>query len=1217
MNSKFFTRLILISSILILTISLRTYGQEYQSAQFEFDHAEALAQGQLVDSTNTLGDSIRFNFKAKYSGYTSPDSGIVTFWKVFLFHESDQTKMDSTKGELIFTQDTTGIRRVDVDDYEEFKTNTSAMLLTEGETYYLYATLSSVDPSDSVLAVSTGITVRHHPVVDSTAIRPTATDGDTVLNSGGLPFPNTDYDIIWHTRDLDNDDVEIKLFLNESDALTKGDITFDADTIAGLDGSYLIGYHTLNDTINYFNMTDFFPDIIPKGLYYVYVAANDGKNANVYHSSNKIRIKHSPSVIIDSPRQISPFLHDTVDSGIQQNITIGWSASGRDGDIDVDDNATIAIFMDTLHMEHGDLITGGTADYFFDALSNDTSHAIMLTDGFTISEDGDFENDMWVLDLTKLSQAQARRIAYSYWQFFALIKDSEDTTVVASPGTTYFKHTPNFTFLQDFGGEEELTRSSLASGSPIGADQVKLKKGDIFRLNFEAFDIDTVIQYIRLVATTNSSDTALNWSEFSFTHQGGTPDAWVINSDTGSAIQTTIDTLLSTSDSYYDWNTGRMGRIVDDDYYIHAFITHDGKQDSLSVTPARDAVKFKASGTINLSGSDRTISTSNVRIVPNVVSLTEDDTITLDIKVNTPGNSSSNPVQGVFIYFDLPDALFEIIDQNTSYGGVQPYIFPSGAFFGSSDTLSGGGSVTLNSETGQWELNLEMFRNDDNYTLKSVNNPEGDSIVAQIEIVSKGTEHVSSEETDIDFIMESGRKTRFTYGLDDIPVLPYSPAIAVRTAPGARIIGNVPLQARSSDFSKEITFELREIGSYLPIDDSDFGALNDENSDKSGIQVTTNRDGGFELVGVPSGKYNLVAKTANYLSSQYFNISVVPGDYLVGINPTRDSLHVAPDVNEFDYKELRGGDVSSEDSTGYGDNWVDEWDIDFIETYYTYDTSATTYGEAGDINGNGEIDLEDLLITSDNYLLHGAYPTFSKVSGKDNSNSRMKLLDIPEIVFSEDEFDVSVWIENVSDLRGYQFTVKYDPDKYELINMERDMTEGDFLISGNPDDNKTVFFTTDDRKGKMYVGCLLGHVETAEGDGKLVELKFKAKVDGDTPDIQLTNILVGNSGNKLVKLGDVVNMPDEFKLSQNYPNPFNPETNIRFQLPEASKVTLKIYNILGQEIKTVVSKNLDAGYHTVKWDGTNDFGLKVASGVYIYQVKAGSFIASKKMVFLK
>ncbi len=1219
MNSKFFIRFIFFSVMFILTLSLAEYGLAYPywTAEFEFDHTEALAAGQLADSTNVLGDSIWYNFKAAYRD-NPPTLG---FWKIYIFQTGGQTRMDSIKGTLIATNDSTGFDVVSGQPLENTAFSTPAGILTEGQTYYLYATNTSVTPEDSVIGASSGITVRHHPFVDSTTIRPIAgsyPDGDTILNSGELPIPTNTYDIIWHTRDLDGNTFEVKLFLDEADTLTYRELIYDspADTIAGLGDAIMVGYHTLNDTIDYFDVTDFFPNIIPKGFYYVYAAAYDGNNAGVYHSSNRIRIKHSPQMTLDSPAVIPGFAMDTVDSGVQQNITISWAFSGRDGDIDLDDNATVAIFMDTAASYHGELTKpGGVADSFY---SVGTS-AINLTNGFTLRENGDWENDMWVLDLTTLDQSVINRTSGSIWRFYALITDGEDTTIAASPGSTYFKHTPYFKFLQDFGGEEELSRSSLASVSLLGSDQVKLKKGDIFRISFDAFDLDSVDadtgQYIRFVAS--NVDTTVYFKDFTFSEAGGATDAWLINSKHGSARQDSVDTTLTTVDTYYDWDTGNMDNIADDDYYIYAFVSKNAKPDSLTFgdSPIQDSTAgFLAGGTINLSGTDRVISTTNVKIRPNIVSLSEGDTITLDIWINTPGNSSSNPVQGVFIYFDLPDTLFEIIDQNASLGGVQPYIFPSGAFFGS-DTLPGGGSVTYNSGTGQWEFGIEKFSNDGGYTVGTITN--GDSIFAQFQIISKGTGYVSSEKTEIDFIMENGRKTRFFHGFDDIPILQYSPAITVRTAPAPRITGNVPLQARGSDFSEEITFELREIGSYLPIDDSTFKALNDENLSKPGIQIVTDRDGRFELTGVPTGKYNLVAKATNYLSSQYFNINVVPGDYLVGINPTRDSLMVEPDINEFDYKELRAGDVSSEDSTGYGDNWIDAWDMEFIELYYEYDTSATTYGEVGDINGNGEIDLEDLLITSDNYNLHGAYPTFAKVSGRDNSDAKLKLLDIPEIVFSGDEFDVSVWIENVSDLRGYQFTVKYDPDKYELINLERDMTEGNFLISGDTDKNTTVFFTTDDRKGKMYVGCLLGHVKTAEGNGNLVDLRFKAKVDGDTPDIQLTNILVGNSGNKVIKLGDVVNMPDEFELSQNYPNPFNPITNIRFQLPEASKVTLKIYNILGQEIKTVVSKNLDAGYHTVKWDGTNNFGLKVASGVYIYQVKAGSFIASKKMVFLK
>ncbi|KPK82822.1 MAG: hypothetical protein AMS27_13900, partial [Bacteroides sp. SM23_62_1] len=94
-------------------------------------------------------------------------------------------------------------------------------------------------------------------------------------------------------------------------------------------------------------------------------------------------------------------------------------------------------------------------------------------------------------------------------------------------------------------------------------------------------------------------------------------------------------------------------------------------------------------------------------------------------------------------------------------------------------------------------------------------------------------------------------------------------------------------------------------------------------------------------------------------------------------------------------------------------------------------------------------------------------------------------------------------------------------------------------------------------------------------------------------------------------------LPRQYTLYQNYPNPFNPITNVKFDLPKKERVILKIYNILGQEIKTLIDKDLESGSHTVQWDGTNNFGLQVASGVYIYQVRAGKFIKAKKMTFVK
>ncbi len=95
-------------------------------------------------------------------------------------------------------------------------------------------------------------------------------------------------------------------------------------------------------------------------------------------------------------------------------------------------------------------------------------------------------------------------------------------------------------------------------------------------------------------------------------------------------------------------------------------------------------------------------------------------------------------------------------------------------------------------------------------------------------------------------------------------------------------------------------------------------------------------------------------------------------------------------------------------------------------------------------------------------------------------------------------------------------------------------------------------------------------------------------------------------------------IPLQHDLDQNYPNPFNLETTIKFKLAKSENVEVKICNIIGQEIKTLLNKSLPAGEYSVKWDGTNSVGGRVSSGVYIYRISAdGVQIASRKMILLK
>ena len=94
-------------------------------------------------------------------------------------------------------------------------------------------------------------------------------------------------------------------------------------------------------------------------------------------------------------------------------------------------------------------------------------------------------------------------------------------------------------------------------------------------------------------------------------------------------------------------------------------------------------------------------------------------------------------------------------------------------------------------------------------------------------------------------------------------------------------------------------------------------------------------------------------------------------------------------------------------------------------------------------------------------------------------------------------------------------------------------------------------------------------------------------------------------------------IPITFALYQNYPNPFNPITTLKYDLPEDKFVTLTVYDMLGREITRLVNTTQEAGYRSVQWDATDSFGKPVSAGVYLYQIRAGEFIQTKKMVLLK
>ena len=108
-----------------------------------------------------------------------------------------------------------------------------------------------------------------------------------------------------------------------------------------------------------------------------------------------------------------------------------------------------------------------------------------------------------------------------------------------------------------------------------------------------------------------------------------------------------------------------------------------------------------------------------------------------------------------------------------------------------------------------------------------------------------------------------------------------------------------------------------------------------------------------------------------------------------------------------------------------------------------------------------------------------------------------------------------------------------------------------------------------------------------------------------------------------IELEKITSKIVEYGLSQNYPNPFNPVTTIKYQLSEPSDVTIRIFNMTGQVVKTIFDEHHSAGYYSILWNGRDDSGKNVASGVYFYQLRAKAansrkdFVQTRKMVLVR
>ena len=385
------------------------------------------------------------------------------------------------------------------------------------------------------------------------------------------------------------------------------------------------------------------------------------------------------------------------------------------------------------------------------------------------------------------------------------------------------------------------------------------------------------------------------------------------------------------------------------------------------------------------------------------------------------------------------------------------------------------------------------------------------------------------------------------------------------------------------------------------------------------------------ILGNGSNAINAVAGEQNIIEFSY-DILSISGDSMKTFNRLSDvigatgspvtnaDLGTGPDETINILKEtLEGklGDVNLDSQVNILDILVM---IDYILDRIEFSSSQFINGDISPwtLNspvpaGDGKIDVLDLAVLQ-NIILTGFYPSNSPVY-KTNTNSfnlatkgadKLSPGMSAKVTFYFTENGISVSLETLKKVKGMQIelsgsglSIPQNTKMSSVFNQALYFQENSFLR----------ILSYDDKSASLGAGeYLIASIPYAQNNPE---------------DLVVDNLIVADENNNSIEnveievVYDSPNMPAVYTLNQNYPNPFNPNTLIKFSIPKDDFVTIKIYNMIGQEIITLFSGNAKKGTHTLSWNGMDQNGIQVSSGSYIYRMTSGDFNQSRKMIYMK
>ena len=297
------------------------------------------------------------------------------------------------------------------------------------------------------------------------------------------------------------------------------------------------------------------------------------------------------------------------------------------------------------------------------------------------------------------------------------------------------------------------------------------------------------------------------------------------------------------------------------------------------------------------------------------------------------------------------------------------------------------------------------------------------------------------------------------------------------------------------------------------------------------------------------------------------------------------------------------------DSSPHGNHGALMGDAEIVPLYGTWPPP-----KRGDVSGNGQITAYDAALILQYVVgMIDEFPSDSMVSPS-AIEPRDYELSLPNLERSSGEkIQVPIAINNATGLLAGGITIKYDSTVLRAVDYAPLKLLNGYYWKANTD-----------LTGEVRFAFATTEVVTTVGQGNLLMVEFEVppNAEGMTSTLILKNVNLSNSRSITNINGEVRVIPSNFALLQNFPNPFNPDTWLPYKLASASPVSISIYNAKGQLIRTLHFGYQNAGVYVTKgkaayWDGRDNVGEKVGSGVYFYMLQAGEFASTRKLVIVK